>query len=380
MGRKLIVKTVVFGAVLLAASGLALAQGDVNKRLQEQEKQLKVQQQLMEIMQKKLEQLEKATKDATVTKQDLDKLRLEIDAAAKKYAQNVALPESLRDLKFYGDLRLRFHGIYGAGSRARNQGRFRLRFGFKKTWLEKQLEVVFRLATGSDENPTSTNQTFDDNFDEKPVWVDRAYARYSPNAIKGLTIIGGKMANPFVHTDLVWDSDVNPEGVWVIYKVPGLGNVEPFIGAGYFQLVHNKAAPDSTLVVYELGTNTKVTKDIKWTLALTYYDFDRHAMNYTEGKGKAGGNTVVDGALEADEFNVINVTNKVSFKAFGHPMSVYADFVTNCGDEVTGKDNGFAIGYKVGQNKKKGDCSAFYKYARIEANSTPGGFNDGDFG
>ena len=82
---------------------------------------------------------------------------------------------------------------------------------------------------------------------------------------------------------------------------------------------------------------------------------------------------------------IINITNILGFKAFGLPMKTYFDFIHNCGDEdrsmgYSGQDNGFAFGLKVGKNKKKGDWSAGYKYAYIEANATPGAFNDSDFG
>ena len=66
-------------------------------------------------------------------------------------------------------------------------------------------------------------------------------------------------------------------------------------------------------------------------------------------------------------------------------MSVYFAWVHNCGDEdsdpeYSDQSDGYAVGLKVGKNKKKGDWSASYKYAYIEANSTAGAFNDSDFG
>ncbi|MFO7902329.1 MAG: putative porin, partial [Pirellulaceae bacterium] len=73
----------------------------------------------------------------------------------------------------------------------RNRARFRLRFGIKKTWLDDQIEVGFRLASGSDDDPTSTNQSFDNFWSTKPVWIDLAYATWRPKAIKGLTVTGG---------------------------------------------------------------------------------------------------------------------------------------------------------------------------------------------
>ncbi len=289
----------------------------------------------------------------------------------------VGLPQWMENLKFYGDLRLRYqHDCFSTNARNRNRGRFRLRLGIRKTWLDKQLEVGFRLASGSNNDPTSTNQTFDNNFSKKPIWIDRAYAKYSPKSVKGLTLVGGKMANPFVHTDMIWDSDLNPEGVWGVYKYPGMGSFEPFAGAGYFQLVHNRGAHDGTMYGYQTGFNWKVVKDVKWTSAVTYYDFDHYENNYTA----ADGNTELNGLLTAEEFHVFNLINKVSFKALNLPMSVYVDYAHNCGNNLAGESDALGVGYKIGKNKTKGDWSASYQYKYIEANATPGGFNDGSFG
>jgi len=297
--------------------------------------------------------------------------------------KRATLPKWLEDLNLYGDLRLRYQGecFSGRSEKSRNRARFRLRVGLKKMWLDDQMELGFRLASGSSDDPTSTNQTFDDHFSEKHVWIDLAYAKYKPNWLSGCTIIGGKMKNPLVHTNLVWDSDVNPEGVWAQYK-RRLGDLEPFVNVGYFIMDEVHEGHDTTLAAYQAGLNWKITKDVKWTIAGTYYDFDHFDTSYRA----ANGNDVNDaGNLAAGQFHLINVTNKVGFKAFGLPMSAYFDFIHNCGDKdntpgYTGQGNGYAVGLKVGKNKKKGDCSFDYKYAYIEANCTPGALNDSDFG
>ena len=242
------------------------------------------------------------------------------------------------------------------------------------------MEVGFRLASGSNDDPTSTNQTFDDHFSKKHIWIDRAYAKYQPDWLKGFTIVGGKMPNPLVHTNMVWDSDVNPEGVWGQYKRK-LDNFEPFANAGYFILEESGSGHDTILMSYQAGFNWQLAKDLKWTFAGTYYDFDHFDTSFR----KANGNHEIDGALAAGQFRTINLTNKVKFRAFGLPMSTYFDFIHNCGDEddtpdYTDQDNGYAFGLKVGKNKKKGDWSFGYKYAYIEANATPGSLNDSDFG
>ena len=291
---------------------------------------------------------------------------------------DVTLPKWLDNFKIFGDLRLRYHfECFDNGSSEKHIGRFRLRVGGKKTWLDKQVEVGFRFATGSSDDPTSTNQSFDDNFSEKNLWVDRAYAKYTPKRLPGFYIVGGKMANPFVHTNMMWDSDVNPEGVWASYTCPGDGPITPFMGFGFFQLVHNSSDGDATLHAYQVGGKWQIDKDVKWTAALAYYDYGYYEDNYSRAKN----NTISGGRLTAEEFNVLNLTNKVDWMCAltGLPMSGYLDFAHNCGDEADDSD-AIAIGIKMGKNKKKGDWSFAYKYAYIEANASPGAFPDSDFG
>jgi len=307
------------------------------------------------------------------------------------------VPGWLDNLKFYGDLRLRYQGECFSGrpegdsEKKRNRLRFRLRFGIKKTWLDEQLEVGFRLASGSCPAANSTNQSFDDHFTEKPVWIDLAYAKYRPNWLKGLTVIGGKMENPLVHTDLIWDSDVNPEGLWVQYA-HAFNSFEPFANVGYWILDENYYSPtgidtdphtlrDVILFTYQVGFHWAITKDIKWTCAGTYYDYDHYDVSFWDD----GGNHEVDGRLMARQFHMINFTNKVGFKLLDLPWKAYFDIVCNCGEQDRDTDYddqgvGYAVGLKVGKNKKKGDWSVGYKYAYIEANCTPGAFNDSDFG
>ncbi|MDY7011423.1 MAG: putative porin, partial [Planctomycetota bacterium] len=308
-------------------------------------------------------------------------------------------PKWMENLKFYGDLRLRYQGdcFSGSqrGSKNRNRARFRLRFGVTKHWLDKQMEVGFRLASGSEgyrdcaretvhgySDATSSNQTFSDFFSEKPIWIDLAYAKYAPDWLKGFTIIGGKMKNPYVHTDLVWDSDVNPEGVWTQYK-PTFNGFSPFASVGYFVVDESGNGKDVILAGYQAGMHWKLTKDVQWTCAATYYDYD----NFEEAAVYSSGNHQDTDPCYylAEEFQMFNLTNKVKFKAFGLPMQVYFDWVHNCGDSDSAPDyndqsDGYAVGLKVGKNKKKGDWSAGYKYAYIEANATVGAFNDSDFG
>lgn len=377
---------------------------------------LKAMEQRLKDQDRRIAQLENAASDSRLKeaqKDEVIKLINEMNAdAAKKTA---AAPSWLKDLKFSGDLRLRYEGqtwsetdgTGGTEKKSRNRPRFRLRFGFEKSFLDKDLTVGFRLASGASndlgsingakntfsggplgQDPTTTNQTFTDNFSRKPIWIDLAFVKYEPKTIKGLTIVGGKMANPFFCTDMVWDPDVNPEGFWAQYEVQCLGPVKPFVNTGYFMLNEIQQGFDTTMAGYQAGVKWDINQDVNFTTALAYYDYshlEADLTNSTLTNAKANGNHVVNKLLAAQAFRVFNWTTKVTVKAFGVPITPYFDLARNCGDEdpsvgFDDQNTAFAVGFQVGENKKKGDWSFGYKYARIEANSVVGAFTESDFG
>jgi len=371
---------VIVALIFVAVSSLPAADpGDVAATVKRLEQRVIAQDAKIAAQDKKLADLTAKLNGENAMKARHDEIRAVIKAMKADGNQSPTFGW-LEDFKLHGDLRLRYHFAHFNKRKedrpSDNKGRFRLRVGAQKTWLQKQMEIGFRFATGSSDDPTSTNQTFTGNFSEKNLWVDLAYAKYQPNWLKGFLIVGGKMKNPFVQTNLMWDSDVNPEGVWAVYTYSGFGAVQPFAGFGFFQLDNNSSDPDATLHAYQAGITWKITRDVKWVSALAYYDYGRYEDNYSWAKH----NSESGGRLTAEEFNVLNVTNKVNWVAFGLPMSAYVDYAHNCGNELGGQSDAFAVGCKVGKNKKKGDFSAGYKYAYIQQNATVAAFNDSDFG
>lgn len=95
----------------------------------------------------------------------------------------------------------------------RNLSNFRARFGLTDQ-IDEDLTATIRLASGSDNQPVSTNQTLGNYFNKDGVWLDQAYMAYTPHlGFADANVTFGRMPNPFVKTDLVWDSDVNLDGI-----------------------------------------------------------------------------------------------------------------------------------------------------------------------
>ena len=163
----------------------------------------------IERLNSRLEKME-SQRTSRIEKEELSKMMKDILDDAKAAP---ALPEWMKNLKFFGDFRLRAEHQNSQGRRSqwgggagtpkdRNRLRMRLRFGFIKSWWDDQMEVGFRLASGNNNDPTSTNQTMTGDFSKKDVWIDLMYAKYKPNWAKGLEIAGGKVSRPLAQLGL----------------------------------------------------------------------------------------------------------------------------------------------------------------------------------
>lgn len=352
--------------------------------------------------------------------QDILKVLNEMEQDA---AQQNGMPGWLEDLKFFGDFRLRYQmdcrdwprtgAPYDDDAPARHRARFRLRFGFKKYFQDKQWEVGFRLASGSSSNPTSTNQTFGDAWVERPVWIDLAYVKYTPDFVKGLEVTAGKMKNPLMHkwNKVFWDSDVNPEGFWAEYTLECWDNFVPYAGAGYFILEEqsgfgypsgwdgsaasassNNWKRDPALWAYLVGADVKFGDNVKWTTEAYVHDWDYYRLAGDEMNGHFSNGTTRgnDFLNNVPGFSIIGINNWVSFKIMENlpEMGVFFDWAYNCDEhadasvspDFTNEQNAIATGVWMGKNKKAGDWKTGYTYAHIEANSVPGFFADSDFG
>src|SRR5579863_3565295 len=122
---------------------------------------------------------------------DLPQRVAQLETSVGQNQKNVA--ERLKQLGpfvFSGDLRLRAEPTFG-GPTDDSQDRFRERIRFRfnaEAKLNDQLRGGFSLASGDLNNPTSTNQTLNQYDTRKPIAIDRAYAAYTPDWLKPLTL------------------------------------------------------------------------------------------------------------------------------------------------------------------------------------------------
>lgn len=122
-----------------------------------------------------------------------------------------ALENLLGRFRFNGDVRLRGENFTQNGVPDRNRARMRVRFGFDGQLNQDFVGGIY-LATGSLGDPTTTNETFTNNFDRKTIALDRAFITYNPVTHSWLSLTGGKFAYLWQRTSVTGDPDLNPEG------------------------------------------------------------------------------------------------------------------------------------------------------------------------
>ncbi len=308
---------------------------------------------------------------------------------AQETLKDTALPGWIKNTKFGGDFRLRYERQEGEENGEdkvdRHRGRFRLRYGFE-TLVNDKMKVGMRFATGSGEQ-TSTNQTFQDTFNQKNLWIDRAFLEYTPHP--DFKLIGGKMKNPFYTTDLVWDSDINPEGVAANFSKT-LGSFTPFVTAAFFPIDESSSdSNDVSLYGIQGGFSYKLL-GMNMKAAVTYYDW--HNMkgakleDISPSKQKDT-NTLVtasDGTRSFKyDYRIIQPTVEITpvvFTAFDRtfPIKLHADFVNNIVSDVA-DNTGWLAGIKIGKITKPGDFEISYNYRELERDASPAIISDSDF-
>ncbi|HRK62314.1 MAG TPA: putative porin [Candidatus Omnitrophota bacterium] len=320
--------------------------------------------------------------------------------------------KTFKNLKFSGDIRLRYEAFDHTSGNAsetdpRNRFRYRLRTGLEKKFND-EWKAGFGLAS-SEATPdnVSTNTTLDNNFTYKDIYIEKVYATYTPNwakkgAVENLEITGGKFKNPFEKgsSDMIWDRDVTPEGLYqsVDFRILDTESIKAtgWFTAGQFILDEDSATKggtaDAELYAYQFGINPKfkvpgMEKPLGWTSAVSWYDYSDYAVDTNFGT-LARGNANATGPaaqLDAKDFGVIEFYNELNIPVLGTPVRPYFDVARNMSHKsglgsAPGQDMAWALGLTIGKAKKKGEWEIGYAYKNIEANSVVGAFNDSDFG
>src|SRR5215472_7395223 len=373
----------------------------------------------------------------------------------KSSADKWKLSTSITEMELYGDVRFRYdyragetkstgpvaappaNGVAGTNDwLERERERYRLRLGLRGTLLD---DWFFGLRLETNNNSRTTNVTFaDDTASSTPggggpfeknsdaIYIGQAYGGYK--GFPGFTFTAGRMPNPMVNTRLVWDPDINTEGLAEQWKhtfvfgaeappppsfskdekaVVAPKPPEPFLKldlfANFAQFVYDDANPenpfgaratttanggsqlvpntDAFLLAWQVGAKLNFPHILYFQLAPTLYNYtgngDTFNIHYVGGDPHlTNAASLATNQTGINSLLVFDVPVEFGWKAWGIPMRIFGDFATNFeGDErasAAGQPGqgsqryAFQAGLGIGQLKKKGDWQIDLWYQHTE--------------
>jgi len=298
-----------------------------------------------------------------------------------------------------GDFRGRYDMIQGDNEdlRDRHRFRYRLRAGAVATMMEN-FEVGFRLTSGEQQgnfggDPISGNATLQNNGSKKFVWVDLAYAKWTPvisSTLRNTTTIG-KMENPFVFSDLVFDGDYTPEGIGSQFVfAPNDRNAFKLNLGGFVLDEISNSSRDPYFFGAQARWDAKWSSKLDTTLGVMGYSIYRSDSLINAAVADVNfGNTREGAAGElAHEFNPVYADVGVGynleefpidgFYSGSFPIRFVADVMHNASAPT--RNSAFSGGIIVGKSGKKGMWDLSYRYRFVEADANYEEFLESDFG
>jgi len=314
------------------------------------------------------------------------------------------VPQWVKNMQWFGDFRYRHEEMDETASASNKQkqkrNRIRARLGLKAK-VNEDWDLTFRIATGSSDSPTSTNQTLGDSgsdtFGSKDLWLDLAYATWHPASHPDFTLYAGKMKNPFFRAggnQLIWNGDVTPEGGAIALKNKVSDNTTLHTNAGAFWIRERTHSSTGTgadtglfglqgYAVHKFHDDTKLTAGAS-LYSLTNIDDEEALGNQGTDSGNGRpflGNTRLTAngpARYQYGYDMIEGFAEYAFHVGAMPVSLFGNVVKNSA-AVENRDTGWLLGFKVNKAKKPGSWQFSYDYRNLESDAVFAGLSDSDF-
>jgi hypothetical protein len=361
--------------------------------------------------------LDLLVKKRIITDQEAEEVRGELvkDAAATS-AGKLKLSTPITEIELYGDMRMRYEvRTAQAGlpdtltppgeNTQRNRARYRLRLGLRGTLAD---DWFFGLRLETSSNPRSTNVTIGDEASGGPfskasdgINVGQAYLGYK--GFRDITLTAGRMPNPLVTTSMLWDADINPEGLAEQWKhtfnlsLGGGQRTQVDLFANFGQFVYDDSNPedpvgprsvtggnkvpntDAYLLAWQVGAKFNFTKDLYLQFAPTLYNYTGNGDSFNvhfvgDPNFKVGAATISPNQTGINSLFIFDMPAEFGWKFGEIPMRFFADFAVNLEGDARATAAGhptkgdqryaYQIGLGIGKIKQKRDWSleAFYQH------------------
>jgi hypothetical protein len=332
--------------------------------------------------------LKTLVKKGVITEAEADELRKETTGGSKE-----AVREWVKRISFKGDLRLRYeqkHQSWDAGGqKSRQRQRYRFRYGIYSD-IGDEWQLGFRLASGGTDNALSTNQSLDDKGHNDPIAIDQIYAHYMPGYLPELDLWAGKLpsmnSTGWNFSTAAIDSDFTPEGLQVNYSHNWDNGSLGFNLGGFALNESGGTERDAYLGAAQLVLNQKLTDPLDVKASVGAYGIMHRenvvsdvGVNSNARHGEAAGNTEVGGKAPIYNMNPVMADLAFTYKTSFAPLKAYSTYIKNEG-APSATNEGWIVGGKVGNAKKRGEWQVSYEFRNLEADSLWDQLADDDFG
>jgi hypothetical protein len=328
----------------------------------------------------------------------------EAGPVATSSSEKWKLSTPITELELFGDVRLRYEIRNGEtlsnDTLQRERERYRLRLGLRGILAD---DWFFGVRLETSQNPRSTNVTFGDDtsstsgggggpFAKGSDGINVGQAYFGYKGFPEITLTAGKMPNPLVNPFMVWDPDINPEGLaeqWKHTFTFALGGneaeAEPIsytekpvalqankskgwdlkidVFANFAQFVYDDANPenplgargvtrqsgarrdqlipntDAFLLAWQVGARFTFPNTLYAQLAPTFYNYtgngDTFNIHYQGGDPSLPNSaSLAQNQTGINSLLVLDVPAEIGWRLGELPMRLFADFAVNLdGDE-----------------------------------------------
>ena len=338
-----------------------------------------------------------------------------------------AMPEWASKIRLSGDIRVRYQGDYFDSGNAdilspsnptqlmntkidRERMRLRVRLN---TLIQAadQVDAGVTISTGTTTNPVTTNVSFGDYQNKKSVVLDRAWMRYKP--MPELSLWAGRMPNPWFYTDLLWDDNLNFDGVAFQFDTHLGRPLRTFLTMGAFPIQEvEQSAHDKWLYGAQTGLRLNAPEIVSAKIGAAYYYYTNIVgkannpqypglTDWTAPQFQQMGNTLFDidpssnlKLALASDYHELDYTASIDVALFSPVhVTLTGDYVENIGfdkkevairtgnPDVRKDTKGYqvilGVGYKEVSDFGQWRCSAARKH--IEADAVLDAFTSSDF-
>ena len=313
------------------------------------------------------------------------------DEAQTKELAKTILPKWVQNWTWSGDIRLREESRNGTGSGSDvNLQRVRFRLGADAN-VSDDLRIGTRLTTGANNDPVSTNQSFNTSFNRVSFLLDRAYVAYTPEVpgLDQVKLTGGIIENPFwTVSEVQWDDDLNFDGA-AAHVHTDLGPANVFVNGGVFSLQTAITEAASLWSIQGGGlirpfpnSDTEALNNLTVKGALAYHDYKNVTSPLSESTALTTAGGLKGNTSGIQDLNLLDTAFEVASTIDRLPCKLWWEWVRNTA--VERGNNGFQIGLGVGKAKTpfnlKEGWEAGYYFERLEPDATFGAFTGSDFG